>query len=80
MEKLEKTSQNLVELISSISNNEQGINCTITKAPDDLGFCNIRISYINKDILNLMSTHRFSINHITSHKLKEELNISIKFV
>jgi len=79
MEKLEKTSYQLVMLISSISNNEQGINCTITKEPDNLGFCNIRISYINKDILNLISKHNFSINNITPHKLKEELNISIKF-
>jgi NADPH-dependent 7-cyano-7-deazaguanine reductase QueF len=80
MEKLEKTSYHLVMLINAISENEQGINCTITKAPDNLGFCNIRISYINKDILNLMNNHGFSINSVTPHKLKEELNVSLKFI
>lgn len=80
MEKLEKIAYHLVMLINAISENEQGINCTITKAPDNLGFCNIRISYINKDILNLIDNYKFSINNITSHKLKEELNISINFI
>jgi len=76
---MENENTKLIELLESFSENLTTFNCKVTKKPDALGYCGLRMDFIDQNILNLMAKRNYKLVSVSPNKIETMIDVSIKY-